>query len=81
MIEAFKEEVNKSFTEVKKNTTKRVKKINRTENGNRINKTETEGILEMENLAKRTGTTDTSITNSIQEIKERISGLEDKIKE
>jgi hypothetical protein len=35
----------------------------------------------MENLAKRTGTTNTSITNSIQEIKERISGLEDKIKE
>ena len=30
MIEDFKEEVNKSFTEVKKNTTKRVKKINKT---------------------------------------------------
>jgi hypothetical protein len=27
-----------------------------------IKKTQTEGILEMENLEKRTGTTDTSIT-------------------
>ena len=40
-----------------------------------IKKTYTEGILEMENLGKRTGTTDTSITNRIQEMEERISGL------
>ena len=31
----------------------------------------TEGILELENLRKRTGTKDTSITNRIQEMVER----------
>ena len=35
----------------------------------------------MENLSKRTGTTDTSITNRIQEMEERIAGLEDRIEE
>ena len=35
--------------------------------------------LEMENLGKRTGTTDTSIINRIQEIEERISDAEDTI--
>ena len=35
----------------------------------------------MENLGKRSGTTDASITNGIQEIEERISGLEDIIEE
>lgn len=46
-----------------------------------INKTQTEGILEMENLGKRTGTTDTSITNRIQEMEDRPSGEEDTIGE
>ena len=46
-----------------------------------IKKTQTEAILEMENLAKRTRTTEVSITNSIQEIEERISGVEDTIEE
>ena len=31
----------------------------------------------MENLGKRSGGTDASITNRIQEIEERISGIED----
>jgi hypothetical protein len=34
----------------------------------------------MENLEKRSGATDSSITNRIQEIEERISGVEDTIK-
>ena len=42
-----------------------------------IKKTQIETILEMENLGKRTGTTDVSITNRIQEMKERISGIEE----
>ena len=46
-----------------------------------IKKTQTKGILDMENLGKRTGTTETSITNRIQEIEERISGDEDTIEE
>jgi hypothetical protein len=32
--------------------------------------------LKMENLGKRSGITDVSITNGIQEIEERISGIE-----
>ena len=35
----------------------------------------------MENLGKRTGTTDASITNRIQEMGERISDVEDTIEE
>jgi cell fate (sporulation/competence/biofilm development) regulator YmcA (YheA/YmcA/DUF963 family) len=35
--------------------------------------------LEIENLGKRSGAIDTSITNRIQEIEERISGAEDTI--
>ena len=35
----------------------------------------------MENLEKRTGITHTSITNSIEETKERISDIEDTIEE
>jgi hypothetical protein len=40
-----------------------------------------EATLEMENLGKRTGTTDISITNGIQEIEERISDKEYTIEE
>jgi uncharacterized coiled-coil protein SlyX len=46
-----------------------------------IKKTQMKGILEMENLGKRTGTTDTRITNRIQEIEKRISNVCDTIKE
>jgi hypothetical protein len=35
----------------------------------------------MENVGKGTGTTDASITNSIQEMEEKISGIEDMIEE
>jgi hypothetical protein len=44
-------------------------------------KTQTEGILEMENLGKRTGTTDASITNRVQGMEERIAGLEDTVED
>ena len=47
----------------------------------KIKKTQTEGILEMENLGKWTGTTEASITNRVQEIEKRISGTEDTIEE
>ena len=46
-----------------------------------IKKTQTEGILEMENLGKRIGTTDTNMANRIQERKKRILGVEDTIEE
>ena len=43
-----------------------------------IKKTLTEEILEMENLEKRTGTTDISIIKRMQVMKGRISGTQDR---
>jgi hypothetical protein len=42
-----------------------------------IKKTQMEATLEMENIGKSSETTDASINNRIQEIEERISGIED----
>ena len=44
-----------------------------------MKKSQREATLEMENLGKRSGIIDASITNSIQEIEERLSGKEDTI--
>jgi uncharacterized coiled-coil protein SlyX len=44
-----------------------------------IKKSQRETTLEIENLGKRSGIIDASITNRIQEIEERISGVEDAI--
>jgi predicted nucleic acid-binding Zn-ribbon protein len=44
-----------------------------------IRKSQRETSLEIENLGKRSGVIDASITNRIQEIEERISGAEDSI--
>ena len=44
-----------------------------------IKKSQRETILEIENLGKRTGVMDASITNRVQEVEERISGVEDTI--
>lgn len=44
-------------------------------------KIQTEEILKMENLRKRTVTTGASITNRIQKMKERTSGVEDTTEE
>jgi predicted nucleic acid-binding Zn-ribbon protein len=44
-----------------------------------ITKTQSEEMLEIETLGKRSGTIDTSISNRIQEMEERISGAEDSI--
>lgn len=46
-----------------------------------IMKTQTEDILETENLEKRTGTADASIMNRRQEMEERVSGIEVTIEE
>lgn len=40
-----------------------------------------ETTLEMGNLGKRSGTKDVSIKNVIQEIKERIAGIEDTLED
>jgi hypothetical protein len=46
-----------------------------------IKETQTEGIWEMENIGKRSGAKDASITQRVQEMEEGISGIEDTIKE
>jgi predicted nuclease with TOPRIM domain len=46
-----------------------------------VNKTQMEANLEMENLGKRSGITEVSITNRIQEIEEIISGVEGIVEE
>lgn len=46
-----------------------------------IKKTQTQGNMEMENLGKQSGTTHASITNTMQEMEDRISGIEDMIEE
>ena len=73
MIEAFKEEMNKFLKEIQENTIKQVNKINKTVQDLKmeieaIKKTQTEAILEMENLVKRMGTTEISITCRIQKM-------------
>ena len=42
-----------------------------------VKKSQTETTLELENLGKRSGLIDASITNRIQEIEEKLSGAED----
>jgi hypothetical protein len=46
-----------------------------------IKKIQREANLEMENLGNRSGITDVSITNRIQEIEERILGVKDTVEE
>jgi hypothetical protein len=46
-----------------------------------IKKSQMEVTLEMDNSRKRTGTTEVSITNRIQEMKKRISGIENTIED
>ena len=45
-----------------------------------IKKTQSEATLEIETLGKKSGTIDSSISNKIQEMEERISDAEDSIK-
>ena len=83
-VEALKEETQKSLKELQENTTKQVKELNKTIQDLKmeietIKKSQRETTLEIENLGKRSGVIDASITNRIQEIEERISGAEDTI--
>ena len=81
------EEINKSLKERQENQEKTIKQVKKIVQIipdlkieiESIKKTQTEKILELENLDKRRGTTEESITNRIQEMEERISGVEDTI--
>ena len=80
----MKREHKKSFKELQNNTTKQVKEMNKTIQDLKleietIKKSQIETTLELENLGKRSGVIHASITNRLQEIEERISGVEDTI--
>ena len=67
---------------MKENTTKQVMELNKTIQDlkwevDTIKKTQREAMMEIENLGKKSGTIDASISNRIQEMEERISGAED----
>jgi hypothetical protein len=83
-LEALKEETQKSLKELQENTIKQVKEMIKTIQDLKIEpetikKSQSETTLELENLGKRPGVIDASITNRIQEIQERILGAEDTI--
>ena len=85
-IESFKEDINNFLKEIQVNTGKQVKELNKVIQDLKVEietlkKTQMEANLEMENLGKRSVITDVSITNRIQERKERTSGVEDTIEE
>jgi chromosome segregation ATPase len=83
-VKVLKEETQKSLKELQENTTKQVLEFNKTIQDLRmdvetIKKTQRETTLEVETLGKKSGTIDRSISNKIQEMKERISDAEDSI--
>ena len=78
------EEISKSVNETLRNQEKTIKQVKETVQELKtemeaMKKTQNEGQLDMENLGKRTETTESSITNRIQEMEERISESEDTI--
>ena len=82
--EELKEEAQKSLKELQENTTKQVMEMNKTiqdlkREVDTIKKTQSEAMLEIENLGKKSGNIDVSISNRIQDMEERISGAEDSI--
>jgi predicted nucleic acid-binding Zn-ribbon protein len=75
-----------SFKDIQESTIEQLKEINKTVQDlnvekEAVKKRQTKEMLEMENLRKRTGTIDSSITNIIQEMEGRILGIEDTIEE
>jgi uncharacterized coiled-coil DUF342 family protein len=72
------------FKEKQENTSKQVMEMNKNiqdlkREVDTIKKTQSEATLEIETLGKKSGTIDASISNTIQEMEERISGAEDSI--
>ena len=84
IIESFKEDIKNSLKEIQESTGKEVKELS---NVIQDLKVEVETIKKTknggkpENVRNRSGSTDVIITNRIQELKERISGIEDTIEE
>jgi chromosome segregation ATPase len=83
-VEDIKEEAQKSLKVLQENTTKQVMELNKTKQNlkreiDTTKKTQSEATLEIENLGKKSGTIDASISNRIHEMEERTSGAEDSI--
>jgi chromosome segregation ATPase len=83
-VEDLKEEAQKSLKEWQESTTKQMMELNKTiqdliREVDTIKKTQREAMLEIETQGKKSGTIDASISNRIQEMKDRISGAEDSI--
>ncbi|ERE91574.1 Transposase, L1 containing protein [Cricetulus griseus] len=90
MIKDLKEDMRKSLKEMEEKTNQKIQDINKSLKEivqdlkteiETIKKAQSEGMLEIEKLGKRSGTKDVSITNRIQEMEERISGVEDTLAE
>jgi chromosome segregation ATPase len=84
MMEDYKKDINNSLKEIQENASKQVKELNKTIQDLKmevetIKKSQRETTLEIENIGKKSGAIDASITNRIQEIEERISGAGDTI--
>jgi len=82
--EDLKEETQKSLKELQENTTKQGEELNKAVQDLKmeietLKEKQRERRQEIENLGKRSGVIDASITNRTQEIEERISGAEDTI--
>ena len=80
-LEALQEETQKSLKELQENTTKQAKELNKIIQDLKmevetIKKSQRETTLEIENLGKRSGVIDASITNRIQEIEKRDSQVQ-----
>jgi hypothetical protein len=84
MMKNYKMDIDNFFKEIKENTSKQVKKLKKKNKYLKmeveiIKKSQREITLERENLGKKSGAIDASITNRIQETEERIFGEEDTI--
>jgi DNA anti-recombination protein RmuC len=83
-VESLKEETQKFLKELQENTTKQVMELNKTIQDLKMKveimkKTQRETTLEIETPGKKSETMDVSISNRIQEIEERLSGIENPI--
>jgi hypothetical protein len=76
-LEVLKKETQKSLKELQENNAKQVKELNKTIQDLKmeeetIKKSQRETTLEIEILGKKSGTIDSSISNRIQKMEERI---------
>jgi hypothetical protein len=75
MMEDYKKGINNSLKELEENTSKEVKELTKIIQDLKmevetLKKSQRETTLETENLGKKTGAIDASITNRVQEIEE-----------